>query len=240
MQIANAGYGLDPIPEMSQLQSPQINDSRVQCDVCGEHTNCPQRLEDCKLYKGPQCPLVSCGSLECFQKLHSMWLDLREDFRDTKRLRNSEMHEHTEADDQPDTSAYVILDPVDHRQSPWPLLEPDDEYDNGLARHSDYGECSLVDPVDENDTGQERDWNYGECADDFAADHMAEIVQHVGHQMDSFQKDSDELPSTVEPRRPEGVPEDGLGDNGNAIIDVYERVSTVQSAPSRLFGIRHH
>ena len=193
MQIANAGYGLDSIPELSQLQ--RINDSRE---------------------------------------------DFREDFRDTKRLRSSEMHEHTKADDQPDTSAYVILDPVDHRQSPWPLLEPDDEYDNGLARHSDYGECSLVDPVDENDTGQERDWNYGECADDFAADHMAEIVQHVGHQMDSFQKDSDELPSTVEPRRPEGVPEDGLGDNGNAIIDVYERVSSIKSAPPRLFGIRHH
>ena len=151
MQTANAGYGLDSIPELSQLQ--RINDSRE---------------------------------------------DFREDFRDTKRLRSSEMHEHTKADDQPDTSAYVILDPVDHRQSPWPLLEPDDEYDNGLARHSDYGECSLVDPVDENDTGQERDWNYGECADDY------------------------------------------LGDNGNAIIDVYERLSAIKSAPPRLFGIRHH
>ena len=280
VQIANAGYGLDSIPELSQLQ--RINDSRVQCHVCRQHTNCPKRLEDSKLYKGPQCPLVSCGSLACFQKLHSMWLDLREDFsdtkrvrssemqehteaddqpdtsayvildpvdhrhgpdmrsdfRDTKRLRSSEIHEHTVADDQPDTSEYVILDPVDHRQSPWTLLEPADEYGNGLVRHSDYGECSLVDPVDENDTGQERDWEYGDCADDVAADHMAEIIQHVGHQMDSFQKDSDELPSTVEPRRPEGVPEDGLGDNGNAIIDVYERA--IKSAPPRLFGIRHH
>ena len=236
VQIANAGYGLTPIPEMSQLHS--INDIRVRCDVCGGHTNCPQRLEDGKLYKGPACPLVSCGSLECFQKLHSKWLNIREDFRDTKRLRSSEIHEHTEADVQPDTSAYVILDPVDHRQSPWPLLEPDDE--NEGVRLWDYGDWSLVDPVEENDTGKERDWDYGECAGDVASDRMADTFQHHLHQMDSYQKDSAELPSTREPRRPEGVPEASLGDNGNAIIDVYERVSTVQSAPSRLFGIRHH
>jgi hypothetical protein len=97
-----------------------------------------------------------------------------------------------------------------------------------------------VDPVDENDTGQERDWDYGECAGDVASDRMADAFQHDLHQMESFQKDSAELPSTREPRRPEGVPEASLGDNGNAIIDVYERVSTVKSAPSRLFGIRHH
>jgi hypothetical protein len=34
--------------------------------------------------------------------------------------------------------------------------------------------------------------------------------------------------------------DDYLGDNGNAIIDVYERLSAIKSAPPRLFGIRHH
>jgi len=238
VQIANAGYGLDRIPEMSQLHS--ISDSRVKCDVCGEHTNCPQRLEDGKLYKGPECPLVSCGSLECFQSLHNKWLDMREEFRETKRLKSSAIHEHTEADVQPDTSAYVILNPVDHRQSPWSLLKPVDENDIGQVRDWAYGELSLPDPIDENATGQERDWDYGECAGDVAADRMAETTEHVNHQMESYQADSDELPSPREPRRPEGVLEASLADNGNAIIDVYERVSTVQSAPSRLFGIRHH
>jgi hypothetical protein len=151
---------------------------------------------------------------------------------DKKRLRSSAIHEHTEAGDQPDTSAYLILDHIDARSSLWSILDPVDEMDIGQERHWGFGEWSLVDIADESDTGQERKWEFGDCGPDITADRMAQIIEHEMQQTESFQKDSDELPSTVEPRRPEGVPEARFGDNGNA--------RAVHSAPSRLHGIRHH
>ena len=70
---------------------------------------------------------------------------------------------------------------------------------------------------------------------------MAMVFEHSLHQMDSYQEDIAEMPSTRESRRVEGVSESSLAGNGNAITDVYLRASSsVQSAHSRLHGSQQH
>ena len=84
-------------------------------------------------------------------------------------------------------------------------------------------------------------WEYGKCASDITADRMAMVFEHSLHQMDSYQVDIAEMPSTRESRRVEGVSESSLAGNGNAITDVYLRASSsVKSAPSRLHGSQQH
>ena len=84
-------------------------------------------------------------------------------------------------------------------------------------------------------------WEYGKCASDITADRMAMVFEHSLHQMDSYQEDIAEMPSTRESRRVEGVSESSLAGNGNAITDVYLRASSsVKSAPSRLHGSQQH
>ena len=69
------------------------------CFICGTriHPGCELRLPP-KL----KCPHVSCASLECFLKLHPIWLDIQQDLEeDEESLRSPACWRHAASVDRP-------------------------------------------------------------------------------------------------------------------------------------------
>ena len=77
-------------PSASCCATATMPSTRKQCYVCGVNTSSPVRLDAYGLAKGPPCPHVACGSLECHGRLHNLWLEECQELR-LPRHRQSEV-----------------------------------------------------------------------------------------------------------------------------------------------------
>ena len=61
-----------------------VPSTQEQCYVCGVYTSFPVRLEayGLRLAKGPPCPWVACGQLECHGRMNNLWLERCQELRE--------------------------------------------------------------------------------------------------------------------------------------------------------------